>query len=296
MNQLTVSMLNMAKTAPPPMPIPKTKAKPSATVSSARQAAAKMHSISPGDTDEEGLCDEDDNDDEDDDDYDDDDEGDDNDGDYPGAKHSHDAFNLDDNGGDDNNDEMELDEIVDNLREIYKLEEKTGTDIDKALAQTLKEIFAKPLGDEGLNVVLSRHKVPGNLGKLLDSDRTNREVWILTPIPMRRCDAELQKVQMLNLRSIVPLLRIHQEAKKQGGPLARAIMPHIRDAIILSVTANDKLVTQRKFLLKPFVDGSFHGICQWPEENEDFDPAGQVHLFGDKIGDRVTELQTAQAI
>ena len=164
------------------------------------------------------------------------------------------------------------------------------------MAQTLKEIFAKPLGDDGINVVLSHHKVPGNLGKLLDSDRTNREVWILTSIPMRRCDAELQKVQMLNLRSIVPLLRIHQEAKKQGGPLAQAIMPHIRDAIILSVTANDKLVTQRKFLLKPFVDGSFHGICQRPDENDDFDPAGQVHLFGDKIGDRVTELQTAQAI
>ncbi len=305
MNTLTVGMLNMSKVPPPAAPIPKKqKQKQSASATAVRPRP--VHSMSP-DPDEDLEEDEDEDGDvlDDDDEEDDNDQGDDygdpagNDtlphGSLSGSAARRDAFTVDDEPPRQTPSASDYD-IVANLRAIYKLESSKGEDIDEELATTLKEIFAHPLDEGEIDETLRRHKAPGNLGKLLDSDRTNKEVWLLVPQGMRKCDTELQKVQLYNLRSLVPLLRMHQLAKQFGGEVAKKMMPQIRDAIILSVASNDKLVSERKYLLKPYIDKLFQSLCRRPDDMENVDFSEQTQLFGDKIGDKVTELKTAAAI
>ena len=207
-----------------------------------------------------------------------------------------DPFAADDPSSDEEEEDEMVKEIIDNLRSIYKLEEKKGKNVSDLIAKTITGMMSSPLSETELDTILSTHLSPGNI-TCLNSNRVNGEVWKHVPTALKNTDSGVQKAQLCNLKSIIPLIYLFDVVK--GKPYAKPVLNAIKDSIILSLGCNDLINKQRRNLLRPFFNDDYKAIANnapGPSTSADGVVEPPKLLFGDDLKSQVESLTTSNIL
>lgn len=124
----------------------------------------------------------------------------------------------------------------------------------------------------------------------LQPTMVNHVFWSNLQLKTKREDIKLQKLQLLNIKSMIILSRLFDEVIASKMPLGKAtIVSALSDALAFIGSGNKVLNFFRRELIKPELKTEYQALCSTtvPVTTE---------LFGDNVSQKVTDISEANKV
>ena len=200
----------------------------------------------------------------------------------------------------DNNDDNEpLDnehvQILESLKEFFADEDKCGLAINDSLAEILSAAFHVRVTEEKTKKIADMYHKPSNM-KNCHVPKTNDSVWGSLRRKTQDTDAKLQKIQMQQMKSIIPTVQVFDKllaAAKAGKGLnaneTSECIKLLQHSIQLSQTAFNEISYRRRHFLKGDLKPCYRQLCY------DNNPITK-YLLGDNVESKMKDIDTAQKV
>ena len=200
----------------------------------------------------------------------------------------------------DNNDDNEpLDnehvQILESLKEFFGDEDKCGLPINDSLAEILSAAFHTRVTEEKTKKIADLYHKPSNM-KNCHVPITKDSVWGSLRRKTQDMDAKLQKIQMQQIKSIIPTVQVFDKllaAGKAGKGLnakeTSECFKLLQHSIQLSQTAFNEISYRRRHFLKGDLKPCYRQLCY------DNNPITK-YLLGDNVQSKMKDIDTAQKV
>ena len=173
----------------------------------------------------------------------------------------------------------------------YQEIKQVGPEISSPLASATKVMWEKHINPDKLKDKLQSSNTPSNCA-FLQVKLVNPEIWANAKAHLRVSDLKLQGVQQNFGASMTHILRatdkLCEHAKLSNLDL-KPTLEHLKQAISLAGAANQSLNQHRRENFKNGLPSQIQKLAKVKDDEGDL-------LFGQDIGKRVTDLETAAKV
>ncbi|XP_067654424.1 uncharacterized protein [Haliotis asinina] len=191
-----------------------------------------------------------------------------------------------------NDDCIDIDSLMADMREFFDDEDDTGADILSELAKSINDGLAKSPNMEKLKPLMDKYKRPRNT-ELLVVPRVNEEIWNGARPHTRGRDLKLQQTQGLLVKTAIPLVELMNTLmnavmqKQAVNP--KELLAKTKDSLRLLMGVHTDINVKRRENFKPDLQGPYKRLCARGI-------ATTTKLFGDELSKTIKDINESKEL